>query len=271
MKLISLVLLGFLSVIVGAQYIPDDSNQNPIPWHWCSSCPATTLLKAKPNGVRIIDLEVVQTSPLMFSAIGVRNAGTYEQTWWWYYNLDAAAVDAMVRRHNARIEHLEAYVVNSKLLFAVVLTPNTGRNEKTWWWYYDVTPLFLSSQVQRRNGRIVDIEAYTIGGVTKYAAVMIHNVGRDKRDWWWYTNASPSFIAGKLSMNKARLMDIERQPQTPDGTFTVVMDSSPARWRWYNGQTEAQLRKAAMVNKARLFHVAVDSNQTWAGIMISNA
>ncbi len=100
---------------------------------------------------------------------------------------------------------------------------------------------------------------------------MFRNSGKDARSWWWYFNVSPSFIKQKLSENKARLIDIERQPFGLEGRFTVVMERSPAKWWWYYGKSVAQLKTRAAINKARLLHVAPYGTGKWAGIMISNS
>ncbi len=270
MKFISFILLAFLSIIVRAKYLADDSNHNPTSWYWCSYCSASSIAQIANAGYRITDLEIVNSSPFRLSAIVVRNTGKYAQTWWWYDNLDVAALKSKLSQHKARIAHLETYVINGKLRFTVVLTPNTGVNAKAWWWYHGATPGFISNKLQQNKARIVDIEPYKVGGVTRYAVVMIRNAGKDARSWWWYTNAPASFVKQKLKDNKARLIDIERQPFGLEEKFTVVMERSSAKWWWYYGKSVAQLKAKAVVNKARLFHVAPYAGK-WAGIMISNS
>ncbi len=164
MKIISFILLSILSFIVQAKSTPDDSNHDPTSWYWCSYCSVASIGQFVKAGYRITDLEIVKSSPFRLSAIFVRNTGKYAQTWWWYYNLDAATLKSKLSLHKARIAHLETYVINSKLRFTVVLTPNKGQNSKAWWWYYGATPEVISNKLQQHKARIVDIEPYKVAG-----------------------------------------------------------------------------------------------------------
>lgn len=250
--------------------VSDDSNTAPTAWYWITGSPSTISNRVK-NGYRIVDLELYSTSPFKLTALLVKNSGPYKQTWWWYYNIDAQTLSSKISSLKARIVDIEAYYISGELKFSVVLTPNTGANAKAWWYYYGVDTGFISTKLSENKARLVDIDAYKDGSATRYAVVMIRNNGEDQRAWWWYYGVSTSFISGRLSANRARLMDLE---YLGNNRWAVIMERSKARWYWYYGfRSSKSLLSRASQNGARIFHVVpykIGGRRYWACIMIAN-
>ena len=223
-------------------------------WWWYHGVSEATLSGVvSTNGARIIDLEVESTAPYTFSAAFVKNTGTYARTWWWYYGLTSSQVAQRISQNNARLIDIERYTVGGQRRFAVVMVRNTGVAAKAWWYYYDVSASTLASKLSTNNARLIDLESYTVSGATRFSAVMIRNTGVDAKAWWWYYNVSASFVSNKLSVNKARLIDIERRS---NGNFNVVMQRRGSEyWWWYYDATAASVAKLVSQNGARIVDI----------------
>src|SRR5262249_1147493 len=141
--------------------------------------------------------------------------------WYWYYNVDASFINStLINARNQRLVDLQVESV-SPLRFDVATVTNTGSYAKTWWWYYGVTGTGLQSLVNQNNARMIDLDSYTdANGNQRFATIMIRNTGNDAKAWWYYYNVSPSFVAGRITANNARLTDINYRP---NGNLDVIM------------------------------------------------
>lgn len=251
--------------------VPDNQNQTPTGWAWYTGVDANTLGGAVNQGYRIVDLSVTQASPLLFNAALVQNTGSYAQGWYWYYNQTAAELNTLTGTLGARITDVEPYFVGGQLEFAALLAPNTGADQKGWWWYYGDSPTDISNQLSQNNARLIDLKSYVDNGTRVYAAVMISNTGADNRAWWYYYNVDPGQISTFLSQNQARLVDFE---PVDSGHFDVIMQQDAGiGWWWYYGVDLNTLGKIAQQNGARIFNVEsyADSGTKLAALLINNS
>lgn len=211
--------------------IPERTLTDNTSWWWYYGQSESSLKsRYDRNRARIIDIEVESASPHRFSAAMVANAGPHASGWWWYYGQTESSLKSRYQRNRARILDLEAYQVDGRTRFAAVLVPNTGSNAVSWWWYYGLTFDGIGQRLNQHSARLVDLDAYTVNGQRRYAAVMVSNKGSLARGWWYYINVSADFIATKLSENRARLLDVE---SLGSGRFMAIMvrenDLNPGR------------------------------------------
>ncbi len=258
-----------------AAALAETLNTTPTGWWWYyGQTPEQVSALLSNNGARLVSLQVEQVSPLRFTVAMVRNSGSYAKSWWWFYGLTAGQLSTQISNLNARIIDINAYEVNGQTYFAAVLIRNTGADAKGWWWYYGLTSAQVSTYLQQNNARLVDMDAYVIGGVTRYAVVMIPNTGADAKAWWYYYGVTGNQISSFLSQNNAFLINIE--PANANGTtFNVIMEKSPGiHWWWYYGQTASQLSERIAQNGARLLDVKsyfVNGSRRFAAIMVNNS
>lgn len=215
----------------------------PVAHLYYTAVTATTINTQVANGYRLVDIEYRGSSLLgtTYDAVLVQNTGAYAAGWWWYTGLTAAQVSSNLATNQARLIDLEPYEdANGNLRFACIMVDNTGANAKAWWWYYNTTTTSLSSQLSTNNGRLVDLDTYTIGTTTYYSGVMIANTGTDNRAWWWYTNVTPTQIGTYLNTNSARLYDLEHRD---NGNYDCIMvrETSAPAWYWWYGLTSADV------------------------------
>jgi hypothetical protein len=204
------------------------------------------------DNARIIDLKVESAAPYRFSAVLVQNTGCYAKTWWWYYDQTASQLYDLVTDSASpkRLLDLEAYTVGGQRRFAAVLVPNTGPQAKTWWYYYDVSPNFLTDRINQNNARIVDLDTYLVGGQRYYAAVMVANQGVDAKAWEWWVDQTPAFVANKLTQDNMRLLDLEWQE---NGHVSVVMVPLQGEYWWWDINHDlGTLVDLALARKARI-------------------
>jgi hypothetical protein len=243
-------------------------------WYYHGQTPAQVSSSLTTNSARIVSLQVEQASPVKFAVTMVPNSGSYAKAWWWYYDVTASQLSAYLTSNNARLEVLVPYVVNGNTLFAAVMVSNTGSDAKAWWWYHGVTSAQVGTYLQSNKARLVDINSYSVGGGTVYAAVMIANTGADARTWWWYLGVTGSNVGSLLNQNGAVLTDIS--PADSSGsTFNVIMEkTSGFYWWWYHGLSAAELSDRVSQNGARIFDLQsyyVGGVKKFAAIMLNNA
>jgi hypothetical protein len=251
-----------LALIAGHRPAPaalgEALNTTPTAWWWyVGVTPAQVSSLLTQNNARLVSLQVEQASPLLFTVAMVQNTGSYAKGWYWFYGLTSDQLSQQITNLNARIIDIDVYDSGTgSPTFAAILLPNTGADAKTWWWYFGVTTDQVSTLINQNNGRLIDLHQYTIGGVTRYAVVMISNTGADASAWWWYFGISASQVSSFLQQNGAFLISLE--PTDSTGTaFNVIMQPTPPGllWWWYFGVDTATVSDRLSQNGARLLDV----------------
>ena len=180
-------------------------------WHWYHGLTAAQVQqRLAADRDRIVDVEVQSTSPYRFAVATVRNEGAYKREWYWYYGLTAGQVAAKLKEKTGRLIDLETYLAAGARRFAVVMVANSGEAAKNWHWYHRLDGRQLSTRLRQHRSRLVDLESYSVGGRTKYAAVMIRNSGVDKAAWWYWRNVPLSKVENSAGGNGARTFSLDR-------------------------------------------------------------
>ena len=236
----------------------DRDNATPTSWHIRADQTAQQVTDTINKGYRLVDIHVDTTWPsYRFTSAYVANSGTYQKSWWWYYDVDGATLIDALSSNSARLVSLKAHDVGAgQIRFTAVMISNTGRDATAWWWYYNVTPAEIAALLDDNSARLTQIHAYETLGQTRYAVVMVDNTGANSRAWWWYYDVSPATVSDAIQTNNARLIDMDIDPGT--GRLNVIMNSCasgcPYRW-WYVGVAEDQLLHVASQNGARVIDV----------------
>ncbi len=247
---VSLMLPGIASAAVQD---PERNSTALTAWHWWHGRTEGQLnTLRKKYGERIVDIEVDSQSPLRFTAALVRNKGTYKRSWSWWFDRSEAGVKAKVKALEGRIIDLEPYTVNGHRRFAFLLVKNSGEAKKGWWWNYDLTASQVTDGINKHKIRLVDLDSYTVGvhKRRRYSYVGIKNKGADKKKWWWYPSASPTFVKARLKEHKARLIDIERPSP---GKLAVIMQPNDGKyWWWAYGVDQERLTELQSTHGVRI-------------------
>lgn len=217
---------------------PERNATAPTGWHWYYGLSAAQVKQRyAAHGDRIVDLEVQSTSPHRFAVATVRNTAVYARGWYWYYGLTAAQVKARLKENKGRLIDLETYTTGGRRRFAVVMVVNKGQAAKNWHWYHGQSAAQLKARLSQHKSRLVDLESYSVGGTTKYAAIMIRNSGVDKSAWWFWRNVPLSTVRNSASANGARTFSIDR---LPNGRYNAIQIKRKGEFSAYEINVDAR-------------------------------
>ena len=214
-------------------------------WYYYNQSEAEITDIINETGSRLIDIEIHSTDPMRFTAAFVKNSGEYASGWWWYYGLTFTEVTEKIEEANGRLIDIERYEVDGASRYAIVMVPNTGSQEKSWWWYAGISAADVELYYTRNNARLVDIESYLNNeGARVYAVIMISNTGDDYTPWGWFYNTPAADITAWMDENDMRILEFEMPaPDEPllDAILVSLDYHRPATWWWYYNVTAAQL------------------------------
>lgn len=246
-------------------------------WHLTSISPNALKNKIANDNARIIDLDIVSTSPLRFSVTLVKNTGAHKSAgWWWLYNTSPDAINELVDEKNARVVDIETYKVNGERKFAAVFVLNKGKRETGWYWYFNQSAESLKAKYDNLDQRLIDIERYTEGGATKYAAVMVDNTGDREVGWYWYRNQSAGQLKRKISNHRMRLIDIESYDTQNGVRHAVIMkefDNNQQQLYWYyHGISGKDLTNMTRRHGARILDIERFGSSTdkYSAVLLNN-
>ncbi len=243
-----------LCPVLSASAQDDRSNDTPTGWVWYYGQTSAQVNQLVNSGFRIVDIEVESTSPYSFAVAMVANSGAHAKGWWWLVGVDGSALSSFLSSNNARLIDLEVYDVGGQTRFTAVMISNTGADAKTWYWYYNVSSTFIGQAAASNNARLVDIERYTIGGNTYYAAAMIKNTGADAKAWYWWLGVDTAFLVNEINTKNLRVYDLDRNS---DGSHNAILvgNNEAFHWWWYVGVTESSLNTLVAQNGARVIDI----------------
>lgn len=140
------------------------------------------------NNARLTDLD--ETTPGKYNVIMIRNTGVDARGWFYYFNQTPAEITSRLSTNAARLTHIEPSSTAGR--FHVVMTKDTRR----WFWYHGKTLGELAELSKQNGARVYDLERYTVGTATRYAALMLGNSNAETnrlRDL-----AAPRFTNGRF-------------------------------------------------------------------------
>ncbi len=181
MRRLGLVLLALLLLAPDAGAAPDPERESDTPTgavFYTGQSEADVKQTVK-SGFRLTDIEVVSTSPWRFTTTYVSNKGSYERGWAWWAGRTPDEAGKLLEQHKQRIIDLETNRVGNKTLVTMVTVENKGKSGKGWWWYLDQTADQVKALINKHELRITDLNAYEIGGKTRFSFVGVPNKGED--------------------------------------------------------------------------------------------
>lgn len=249
--------LTALTVAVPRLAAQDDCDTTtPTATYWNSGRTTADLANLVQSGWRFVDLEVESAAQGTFTVSAVRNTGAYAKTWYYYHHVSPTYLAQRLSANNGRLIDLEVYESGGQTLMTAIMVRNSGSDAKAWWWYWGQTAAQIDSRVQTNSGRLVDLERYSIGGSTRFAAVMISNTGNDAKPWGYYYDASLSTIQSYLQQQGMRVYSME---PSSSGRWDAIMvrntGSDAKAWWHYYGMTGSEVTAMLQQNVARLVDV----------------
>jgi hypothetical protein len=210
---------------------------------------------ARLTQVRVMDPNGAGPGQPTFAVTMISNSGAYGSAWWWYYDATPAQVNQALTTNKARLISLDPYMTAAGLEFAVVMVPNTGAQGRAWWWYFGVTAAQVNSFANTNHARLTELRPYMDGGGNRvFAVIMIDNTGADGTFWEWWPNATPGFLASKISSDGVRVLSLAPDPT---GNFDAILVASEGEtWYWWYGATAAQTESRIVAHGTRLIDLS---------------
>lgn len=191
----------------------------------------------------------------------------------WYYGQSEASLSSVISG-GYRIVDLEVESGASPAKFSAALVKNTGSYAKNWWWYYNVSLSTVGTLLSQNNARLIDIETYEVGGVVRYAVVMVSNTGADAKAWWYYTSPNLSDISNAVAANNARIVDIEEQALLGQTWYTAIMikntGADAKQWYWWVGTTVSFLSSEISSKGLRLVDLERRADGKYDAVLVKN-
>ena len=106
--------LGALAVAAGSAQAatgPADDRQQVAPaswWTYTGVTAAQLSSRLTANSARLTSLQVDDPSVPTFTAVMVRNSGSYATGWWWYYGQTQSQVSSRLSTNHARLISAQA-------------------------------------------------------------------------------------------------------------------------------------------------------------------
>jgi len=200
------------------------------------------------------------------------NENSTPTAWWFYTGQTYSEVGATVSKLDARIVSIKANVANGT--YTVTYVKNTGSYAKAWWWYVGIDGTTLAQNLTNNNARLISLQAYDIGGGNiRFAVAMISNTGADAKGWWYYYNASPSWLASQATANNARITNLESYVSNGNTYYAAIMISNTGAdakgWWWYYNASAQSVGSAINTNNARLLDLTSAGNGNFNAVMES--
>src|SRR5262245_30971654 len=96
-------LIQAVSIANAAAQDPERNSTTPTGWHfWVNRTKAEIDQLAQDAGERVINVQVVSTNPLLFTAVMVKNTGPYHRISGWSYGTEADVTNA-INNHYGRL------------------------------------------------------------------------------------------------------------------------------------------------------------------------
>jgi beta-lactamase class A len=161
---------------------------------------------------------------------------------WVYDALNAAQVDALLTKNNARLVDVEVDTTKNTPRYTVTMIRDPLAHG-SWTWTPRASVAELADATTTDGLRIVDLQPYRHGKDVVYTAILVKDPPSTGRMWWWFDGVTTAFIAKHVKEKNARIIDLETHPQKGRFSVVTVANSGPdaAAWEWWHGQTAAQM------------------------------
>ena len=168
---------------------------------------------------RIIDFEIYYVNgKKRYAVVMVPNSGASAKGWWYYSGLTFSQIGEKVSEKKGRLLDLDSYMVNGQRRYNIVMIPNSGTDQKAWWYYVNITADTLKTKLSDNKARITDLEIHSNG---RFNVIMEKGSGET---WWYYYGQTMAQVNDKTQQKGARLIDVERYKNSSGQTrFAVVM------------------------------------------------
>jgi hypothetical protein len=199
-------------------------------WWWYVGIDAPTLANyLSANKARLISLKAydIGGGNIRFAVAMIANTGTDNKAWWYYFGESPANIAGLAKTNNARLTALQSYTSNGQTLYTCIMIANTGADAKGWWWYYNISPQTISTNLSTNKARLLDLTPAANGN---FNAAMESCSGACPA-WWWYYGLDDYGVLDKAQNGGARVVTASSYQGCNNGSnecyVTTMVGNSP--------------------------------------------
>jgi len=192
--------------------------------------------------------------------------------WHWWKSRSEAQINEM-RAAGERLIDIE-WSPTTAGTFDVVLVSNSGVYKRADGWWFGQTRDEVVAKTKEHNGRITDLEPYTVGGQRRFAFTMIRNEGEAAKGWWWNYDLTPQQVTDDIDKHGIRLVDLDAYLVDGQLLYSYVGIKNEGvdgkAWWWYPEASPQFVTDRINEFHARLIDLEVLPNGKLAVVMIEN-
>jgi hypothetical protein len=146
-------------------------------WWWYYGLTSAQIgTRLQSNNARLLDINNYSLgSGTVYAVVMIANTGADARTWWWYTGVTGSKVASLLSQNGAVLTDISP-TDSSGSAFNVIMEKTSGFYS---WWWYGLGAVELSDRVSQYGARIFDLQKYYVGGVKKFAAIMLNNVNAE--------------------------------------------------------------------------------------------
>lgn len=197
-------------------------------------------------------------------------------TAWGSYASDKHTIDAWLNKYNGRVIDVERTVYGG---WSVITVDNnnptyTRTPSGSFSWTVDESLASLKSKLNSNPPkRLLDVESYTVGSSTLYAAAWVDNVGISQHDEDQdYEDVPIATIDSLLDNCNCHIADLE---PVGGGKYDVIIaeneDWDSRMWAWDEAMTEAEIRDFTDGSGYRLVDIEPAGGHSYAVVFVHDA
>lgn len=195
---------------------PEYDLNEPAGWAWMHATDAAGIQARIAQGYRLVSVDTVTSSPLVFSAAFVSNTGLYFRAGHGFDgNMSLQELDGLLDDPSFRVTDFAIYSIGPLTRYAAAWVSNTGTQQTNYRAILDATLTEFESQVDAFSGRVTDVMAF--GG--KLHGLVIESRDEDRRTQWRGVGTRADVVQAVAS-HRGRLADLE--PWTISTYYYVV-------------------------------------------------
>ena len=191
-------------------------------WWWYGEVDEATLTKLlSDKKARLTSLQAydIGGGQIRFAVAMISNTGADAKRWWYYAGLSSADIGKLTKTNNARLTSLRSYGSNGKTLYAIIMIANTGADAKAWWWYLDLAPQSVGSQLTANKSRSLDLSYAPDGRVN----VVMESCSQGCPKWVWSVGQGGNQLLAEAQQNGARIITADTYPGCGGYCFAATM------------------------------------------------
>jgi hypothetical protein len=191
-------------------------------WWWYYGVSETFLNDAlSTNNARLISLKAydIGSGQIRFTAVMISNTGADATAWWWNDDLDTGNISFYLEELEMRLTQINAYETGGQVRYAVVMVDNTGDAQMGWWWWFNVSPSTVLSELEDKSGRLVDLDRNPVSGNLN---VIMYSCASGCPAWWWWFNAKEDDVLDLVNQHGARVIDVNDYPCTSGTCYDLL-------------------------------------------------